>query len=218
MSSQARSSHKKGKAAAGSGNMAAPKLSAASSSSLAVPACSPSRASSTSPAPPREAFLPDAELAHHWIFRILMLIANWWARPLNGIEVKGLKRHVATASVSASPRGILFFGRHSTHNAEILTLCVRFWQESGRVSRALFHRLLMKGFPWLKYMSVPHAQLARVVECVYLFALCLSLTFFVCVRCQRRRGWSPRERRCASVSRLLVRRHPRRSRRSHDRS
>jgi len=92
------------------------------------------------------AFLPDAAIAAHPLFRLLYFFSRWFFVPLHGLELQGLEQQ-------PRDKAILFFGRHSTHNMDIIALISRCWEVSGRVTRALFHRLLMKMMPLLRYLG-----------------------------------------------------------------
>jgi len=92
------------------------------------------------------AFLPDATIAAHPIFRFLYFLSRWFFTPWHGFAMEGLAEQ-------PRDKGILFFGRHSTHNMDILGIICRCWETTGRVTRALFHRLLMVGFPLLRYFG-----------------------------------------------------------------
>lgn len=60
-------------------------------------------------------------------------------------------------------KGVLFYTRHSTHNSDILTVLVCCWQVTGRVTRALFHRLLVEGAPWIRYIGGVAGQRSSAV-------------------------------------------------------
>ena len=65
------------------------------------------------------AFLPDQLIARGLVFRLLAWLTHWLFVPLNSFDVVGL--------TMPRDQGLLYFGRHSTHNSDILANVVRVW-------------------------------------------------------------------------------------------
>lgn len=69
------------------------------------------------------AFLPDQLIARGLVFRLLVWLTRWLFVPLNSFDVVGLTMR--------RDQGLLYFGRHSTHNSDILANVVRVWSVSN---------------------------------------------------------------------------------------
>lgn len=91
-------------------------------------------------------FLPDLVLGRSIFFRFLIWMTTTFAIPINQYE---------TINFREQPREkpILFYGRHSTHNGDILNMAVITFLTTGRVARMLLHRLLLVCLPALKYVG-----------------------------------------------------------------
>ena len=70
------------------------------------------------------AFLPDQLIARGLVFRLLAWLTHWIFVPLNSFDVVGL-------TAIPTDQGLLYFGRHSTHNSDILANVVRVWSVSN---------------------------------------------------------------------------------------
>ena len=103
------------------------------------------------------ALLPDDEIGQSFLFRLLTWCTFHLYQPIHGGQ---------TVNFTTQPKhqACLFYTRHSTHNSEILPTMTLSYTVTGRVSRALMHRLLVSSMPLLRYIGAVGGERSTAIQ------------------------------------------------------
>ncbi|CAF1226370.1 unnamed protein product [Didymodactylos carnosus] len=110
------------------------------------------------------AFLSDEQIGGSWFFRLFTFIRYYLFTFVHAFEIVGQEKLeqdtgvlMRSYSFMTQPRMILcMISRHTTHCADVLPLLISGYHITGRVTRGLMHRLILRYFPLLRWLgSVP---------------------------------------------------------------